>query len=430
MGRSRTILAISILLLVSWTVWLQYQLRNLHGKAEAHGTISEASSPAPSSLRSPPPPPPPPSPTTGMATASSPTNTAAGCPSDCHAMPGTELPGDVVQWGADHLVPSAADCCSACKKTQGCNSWVWCGHAAQCGGAHKQCWLKKRPDPYEDTDVLTGRSTKWTSGVVGSEPPRDPQAADGGGKSGPSAVCDFALLTVEGLVRMRLRPQAKNAARYVAALLDELRAKSPPGVAAGSGKAPAVDPARPVRDGLRFYRAEPVPARWGSLDWPDNYLGGRWGPPYALLQGSLRPTGTRITPAAPDAGPGAKPIIRRGMVAWAGGGGGPDFFVALAQHPEWCVMLCEGARACAYARQIPFPHAPSLAPSLPLPCAARISTPDHREQGQRAYRMGRGRTFRHGGDRCHHAPPPSRRQLGLDQRHRADHAAALPAAGA
>ena len=28
-------------------------------------------------------------------------------------------------------------------------------------------------------------------------------------------------------------------------------------------------------------------------------------------------------------------MIRRGMVAWAGGGGGPDFFIALAKHPEW-----------------------------------------------------------------------------------------------
>ena len=259
-------------------------------------------------------------------------------------MLGTELPGDVVRWGAEHLVSSGAECCSACKKAQGCNSWVWCGHAAQCGGAHKQCWLKKRPNPYEDSDVLIGRSTKWTSGVVGAEPPRDPQAADnGGGTSGPSAVCDFALLTVEGLVRMRLRPQAKSAARYVAALLEELRAKQgQQGPSGGAGadssnliEAPAVDPARPVRDGLRFYRAEPVPARWGSLEWPDNYMGGRWGPPYALLQGSLRPSGTRVAPAAPDAGLGAKPIIRRGMVAWAGGGGGPDFFVALAQHPEW-----------------------------------------------------------------------------------------------
>ena len=86
-----------------------------------------------------------------------------------------------------------------------------------------------------------------------------------------------------------------------------------------------------MRDGLRFYRAEPVPAHWGSLDWPDNYFGGRWGPPYALLQGSLRPRNTRVRPASGDVGPGAKPVIRRGMLAWAGGGGGPDFFIALAR---------------------------------------------------------------------------------------------------
>ena len=90
-----------------------------------------------------------------------------------------------------------------------------------------------------------------------------------------------------------------------------------------------------MRDGLRFYRAEPVPAHWASPDWPDNYFGGRWGPPYALLQGSLRPRASIVRPAAPDSAQGAKPVIRRGMVAWAGGGGGPDFFVALAQHPEW-----------------------------------------------------------------------------------------------
>ena len=28
-------------------------------------------------------------------------------------------------------------------------------------------------------------------------------------------------------------------------------------------------------------------------------------------------------------------MIQRGMVAWVAGGGGPDFFIALAEHPEW-----------------------------------------------------------------------------------------------
>lgn len=125
----------------------------------------------------------------------------------------------------------------------------------------------------------------------------------------------------------------------------------------------------------------PRPRR--SKDWPDNYFGGRWGPPYALLQGSLQPAGSSVKPARPDFGPGARPVIARGMLAWAAGGGaarasrprpgllrhtrrppgrrpkepgrgwgahvtssltaasfggttgGPDFFVALAQHPEW-----------------------------------------------------------------------------------------------
>ena len=28
-------------------------------------------------------------------------------------------------------------------------------------------------------------------------------------------------------------------------------------------------------------------------------------------------------------------MIARGMCAWAAGGGGPEFFIALAEHPEW-----------------------------------------------------------------------------------------------
>ena len=38
-----------------------------------------------------------------------------------------------------------------------------------------------------------------------------------------------------------------------------------------------------------LYRAEPVPEYWGSPDYPDRWFdGGRWGPPYALLQGQLQ----------------------------------------------------------------------------------------------------------------------------------------------
>ena len=83
--------------------------------------------------------------------------------------------------------------------------------------------------------------------------------------------------------------------------------------------------------GCTFYRAEAVPKHWGSLDWPDNYHGGRWGPPYALLQGGLSARGAR----GPNAPREDDPVVRRGMVAWAGGASGPAFFIALADHPEW-----------------------------------------------------------------------------------------------
>jgi cyclophilin family peptidyl-prolyl cis-trans isomerase len=93
-----------------------------------------------------------------------------------------------------------------------------------------------------------------------------------------------------------------------------------------------------------LYRGEPVPKYWGSGDYPDRYFdGGRWGPPYALVQGGLladgdgHPTGGDVgalVPPLPPAEP-HKPVIERGMVAWAGGKGGPHFFIALAEHPEW-----------------------------------------------------------------------------------------------
>jgi hypothetical protein len=238
-------------------------------------------------------------------------------------MPRTELPGDVVQWGDGHKQLSAASCCAACRAKAGCNSWVWCSHAHECGASHLDCWLKKRPQPWEDADLLTGRSTKWTSGILGAKP------AALGVSSRMEGPCDFALLMADGLVRFRLRPEATSAFTYVKALVAELEAQ--PGETVPT--APAVGGI--VRDGLRFYRAEPVPPHWGSLDWPDTWAGGRWGPPYSLLQGHLRPSTSRVKPAAADHGPGARPVIRRGMVAWAGGQGGPDFFVALAQHPEW-----------------------------------------------------------------------------------------------
>ena len=85
-----------------------------------------------------------------------------------------------------------------------------------------------------------------------------------------------------------------------------------------------------------LYRGEPVPSYWGSEEYPDRYFdGGRWGPPYALVQGAILADEDGSSTPAPPPAESHNPIIERGMVAWAGGKGGPHFFIALAQHPEW-----------------------------------------------------------------------------------------------
>jgi hypothetical protein len=60
-----------------------------------------------------------------------------------------------------------------------------------------------------------------------------------------------------------------------------------------------------------------------------------YGPPYALVQGTLRnkgkqPSGKMLLTDMPGE---AAPSVQRGHVCLIGGG--PDFFIALAAHPEW-----------------------------------------------------------------------------------------------
>ncbi|KAG8460581.1 hypothetical protein KFE25_011356 [Diacronema lutheri] len=227
----------------------------------------------------------------------------------------TELGGDVVRWGADHLTDSAAECCAACAREARCNVFVHCSSAVACGELHRQCWLKQLDDAWPEVDALRGKSSRWTSGVAGERPP---PAAPRSAADGPPP--EVALVTEAGEVRIRL---FADAAPLAAAFIR------------------AVAHAAPSCDGCRFYRAEPVPAGWGSRALPDTWSGGRWGPPYALMQGSFMPSRpdepSLPLPAKPPAEPSqrARPLIRRGMLAWAGGGGGPDGFIALAEHPEW-----------------------------------------------------------------------------------------------
>eukprot|EP00966_Prymnesium_polylepis_P330683 7386303-Prymnesium_polylepis.1 len=77
--------------------------------------------------------------------------------------------------------------------------------------------------------------------------------------------------------------------------------------------------------GCRFYRAEPVPRGW-ARDW-------YYGPPYALLQGTLLATAANGVLARPALQREAGCVLQRGMLIMIDKG--PDFLIGLAAHPEW-----------------------------------------------------------------------------------------------
>lgn len=54
-----------------------------------------------------------------------------------------------------------------------------------------------------------------------------------------------------------------------------------------------------------------------------------FGPPFAVIQGTLEAIGSSFKDIPME----ACPTIRRGSVAWVGSG--PEFFISLANHNEW-----------------------------------------------------------------------------------------------
>ncbi|XP_011032538.1 PREDICTED: uncharacterized protein LOC105131304 isoform X2 [Populus euphratica] len=77
--------------------------------------------------------------------------------------------------------------------------------------------------------------------------------------------------------------------------------------------------------GIVFGRGEGIiglETEYGTL-----HLKAPYGPPFALIQGTLGASGTMDIPTE------ACPTIRRGSVAWVESG--PEFFISLANHNEW-----------------------------------------------------------------------------------------------
>jgi len=200
-----------------------------------------------------------------------------------------------VKWGSEFKFNSSEQCCKACKTmcsgSDGpclCDSWVFCGNREACGQKFGECWLKKQKDTLAPERQDMGQKVIWTSGLIFGK--------------GEGIV---GLETEYGTLHIKLFPDcAPHSVTYILELLT-LRHCA----------------------GCQFYRAE---TRGHSWDSDGNHIKNTpFGPPFALIQGTLEPLGTTFKKIPTE----ACPIIRRGSVAWIGSG--PEFFISLANHQEW-----------------------------------------------------------------------------------------------
>lgn len=217
---------------------------------------------------------------------------SGGC---CRGIENLELWGNAVKWGSEFKFNSSEQCCKACKTMCSgndgpclCDSWVFCGNQEACGPKFGECWLKKQKDTLAPQRQDVGQNVIWTSGLIFGK--------------GEGIV---GLETEYGTLHIKLFPDcAPHSVAYILELLT-LRHCA----------------------GCQFYRAEPRGDCWDS---EGNHIKNTpFGPPFALIQGTLEPLGAPFKKIPTE----ACPIIRRGSVAWIGSG--PEFFISLANHQEW-----------------------------------------------------------------------------------------------
>ncbi|XP_051120202.1 uncharacterized protein LOC127243978 [Andrographis paniculata] len=215
-----------------------------------------------------------------------------GC---CRGIPNLELWGTAVKWGSDFKFNSSEECCKACKAmctgNDGpclCDTWVFCGNKDACGDKFGECWLKKQKDVMVPETKEVGNAIMWTSGVI-----------FGGGEG------IVGLETEHGTLRIKLLPDCSpHSVAYILELMS-LR----------------------LCAGCHIYRAE---SRGQSWDAKGNHIkDAPFGPPYALIQGTLEAQGMESKKIRSE----HCPSIRRGSVGWVDSG--PEFFISLANHEEW-----------------------------------------------------------------------------------------------
>ncbi|CAI9095597.1 OLC1v1031585C1 [Oldenlandia corymbosa var. corymbosa] len=217
---------------------------------------------------------------------------SAGC---CRGIPQLELWGPAVKWGTDFKFNSSEECCKACKAMctgkDGpclCDSWVFCGNREACGSHFGECWLKKQKDTLNPDRQEAGNKVMWTSGLVFGK---------GEGIIG--------METEYGTLHIKLLPECSpHSVNYILELL-ALRHCA----------------------GCHFYRAEMRGQSWDSQG--NHIKDASFGPPFALIQGTLDAQGTAFNGMPTE----FCPTLQWGSVAWVGAG--PEFFISLANHAEW-----------------------------------------------------------------------------------------------
>ncbi|OWM88324.1 uncharacterized protein LOC116205930 [Punica granatum] len=215
-----------------------------------------------------------------------------GC---CRGIENLELWGAAVKWGSDHKFNSSEECCRACKAMCGgndgpclCDTWVFCGNRESCGSKYGECWLKKQKDSMVPDRQEAGETVSWTSGLVFGK-----------------GVGIIGLETEYGTLHIKLLPDCAPLSVSYILEVSALRHCA----------------------GCQFYRAEGRGEFWDSEG--NHVKNAPLGPPFALIQGTLEAQGTKFKKIPME----ACPTIRRGTVAWVGSG--PEFFISLANHPEW-----------------------------------------------------------------------------------------------
>lgn len=276
----------------------------------------------------------------------------------CGVLPEVEWGGDVVIWGTEHKTATAGACCAACLahsraiargvgSDQGpaakpCNVWVHCSNAAACGSSYQECWLKH--EPHLTTTAVAAAassaaaaavekggvgSSKWTSGVPTAGQPVAwwqaqqlglPAQAFALNSSAAAAAAAGALPGTAGVgtsaagAGVGALPGAAAAAPVMVwtTALGDIHVQLLPELAPGSvrellrlGALLTVDSNGYCSD-CRIYRAEPGFLVQGIVEAPGGYV---------------------AVPRNPN--PPQRHTMQRGLVCWAGGGGGPDWFVNL-----------------------------------------------------------------------------------------------------